>query len=96
METVQVEVSEAGEPLVIQNGKRKWIVAAEPLRWYERVPWWNLTTTARRGELVRIDIEVWRVQARLGKNPKSALATFELVHDRDADTWDIRSFEVDK
>lgn len=41
-----------------------------------------------------MDVMVWQVQARLGRNPKSALVTFELVRGQDREAWFIRSTEA--
>lgn len=96
MESVSVETSETGEPVTLTRGGRQWTIGAEPLRWYERVPWWELSPRAARGSAPRVDVEVWRVQARVGTNPRSDLATFDLEHDRDKDTWAVRSVNLTK
>lgn len=89
---VRVETSETGEPVTLTREDRLWIVGAKPLRWYERVPWWETSTRATRVASPRVDVEVWRVQARLGRNQRSDLATFELEHDRDKKEWWVRLF----
>ncbi|MCZ2403539.1 hypothetical protein IV498_10190 [Paenarthrobacter sp. Z7-10] len=47
-----------------------------------------------RGQGTRIDIEVWRVQARIGHTPRTPLVTFELVRGQDREIWSIRSMET--
>ncbi len=71
-----------------------WHVGAEPLRWYERVAWWETATRAPKGGGLRIDVEVWRVQARIGRNERSPLVTFELVLGQDRETWTCRSMSA--
>ena len=53
------------------------MVGAEPVRWFERVSWWEAERRMPLG-LSRVDVEVWRVQTRLGRNAGSALTTMEL------------------
>lgn len=66
-------------------------MAVEPVRWYERVSWWETERRMPPGGCVRIDVVVWQVQARIGHNPKSDLVTFELVLGTDRETWTVRS-----
>lgn len=91
MENVEAGVTEEGIPVSFVRDGRTWRVAAEPLRWYERIAWWETAHRMPRGGTARMDIEVWRVQARIGHNPKSPLVTFERIHDRDADSWAVRA-----
>lgn len=35
---------------------------------------------SRRDPTARVDVEVWQLQARLGRNPATDLNTFEVVH----------------
>lgn len=47
-------------------------MAAEPVRWFERVSWWESERRFPLGGDKRIDLEFWQVQARLGWNPQNA------------------------
>ncbi|MHA7177933.1 hypothetical protein ACX80D_14910 [Arthrobacter sp. Sr24] len=94
MERVLVTTSAAGVPLVLDIEGRRWQVGAEPIRWYERQAWWESARRMPRGSMARIDVEIWQVQARIGRNPRSPLVTFELVHDRDGGGWVVRARET--
>lgn len=94
MENVDVVATPAGMPVSFVRQGRTWVVGAEPMRWYERVAWWETTQRMPRGQHVRIDSEVWQVQARIGHNPRMPLVSFELVCGQDRTTWSIRSMEA--
>lgn len=90
-----VEVSAAnGVPVSFVREGRTWLVGAVPVRWFERVDWWKTAQRLARDQKYHMDIEVWQVQARIGRNPRSPLVTFELVHGQDRETWSIRSMET--
>ena len=89
MEHVLVRTALSGEPVLVEQGGREWLVAEEPLRWFERTNWWEQQPRMPRGQ-GRIDVEVWRVQARLGHNPRSDLATMDLVRDPTGGGWRMR------
>lgn len=91
MEEVEVRTTAAGVPTAVIRKGRAWAVEVEPVRWYERRPWWDQTDRMPVGGTARIDVEVWQIQARPGRAAGSPLVTLELVHDREADTWSIRS-----
>lgn len=93
MDCVDVELV-GGAPVSFVRGGRTWRVGAEPVRWYERVAWWETATRAPKGGPLRIDVEVWQVQARIGRNERSPLVTFELVLGQDRETWTCRSMSV--
>jgi hypothetical protein len=87
---VTVTLSAAGIPVSFVLDGRTWHVGAEPVRWYERIPWWETKTRmSRRDPMARIDVEVWQLQARLGRNRATELTTFEILHD--ATGWRVRS-----
>ena len=89
MASVEVTMSSDGPISFVRDG-RMWHVGVPPVRWFERVDWWQ---SARR--LPRLmDVEVWQVQARIGHNPRTPLVTFELVLGQDRATWSIRSMET--
>ena len=84
---------EAGVPVAFERGGRTWRVGVDPVRWYERVPWWQTSKRMERGA-GRMDVEVWQVQARIGHNPRTPLVTFELVRGQDREAWSVRSMEA--
>lgn len=90
VENILVEVGADGAPVVLKVGGHRWLVADGCLRWYERVNWWESVRRVQRGSGVKVDIEVWRVQARIGRNPRSALVTFDLVFDDLGGGWLLR------
>lgn len=69
---------------------RTWRVAADPVRWYERIEWWREFKRYPRENAPRIDLEVWRVQARLGRGGE--LVTFDLIRDPDRAAWLLRPY----
>ena len=89
MEHVYIRNTADGTPESVVRGAREWQIAVEPVRWFERVAWWETTKRMPRGQ-GRVDIEVCQVQVRLGGNPGSALATWELVRDGAGGGWCIR------
>lgn len=93
MDDVAVATTEEGAPVSFLMEGRTWHVGAAPVRWFERVDWWKTTLRMPKGECVHMDVMVWQVQARLGRNPKSSLVTFELVRGQDRGTWSMRSME---
>ncbi|WP_426004879.1 hypothetical protein ACPFL9_20455 [Paenarthrobacter sp. NyZ202] len=42
MESVLVQTSASGVPVSFEYNGRTWRVAAEPVRWFERIDWWNV------------------------------------------------------
>ncbi|MET0916042.1 MAG: hypothetical protein ABWY81_07560 [Jiangellaceae bacterium] len=44
---------------------------------------------SRRDPAAKIDVVVWQLQARLGRNPATELTTFEVLHDSAG--WRVRS-----
>lgn len=86
MEKILVRTAADGEPHSFTHGSLSWRVAAEPVRWFERVPWWEAKRgLPRRG---RVDVEVWQVQALPGQRGRG-LTTFELVRDATG-AWSVR------
>jgi hypothetical protein len=96
MEGVTVALSPEGVPMAFRVAGDSWRVAEEPVRWYERIPWWETASRMPR-EHGRIDVEVWQLQARLerGRNRSSLseqpLVTFVLVRDQNTGEWAVRS-----
>ena len=90
-EFVDVRFTAAGVPWKIRRGGRVWQVVVEPSRHFERVNWWeDHSFKIKKGAADPIDFAVWRVQVRLGANPRSDLLTWDLVeHPRDG-SWTVR------
>lgn len=93
MENVLVRTTAGGVPVSLVLDGRQWHVGAVPVRWFERTPWWDSGRAQPRGHGSRIDVEVWQVQARIGRNSQSPLVTFALVRDQESDRWSLRSRE---
>lgn len=90
VERVVVRTTPAGQPVVVERAGREWLVAEDPLRWFERINWWEGQAARMPKGHGRVDVEVWRVQARLGRNPRSDLATLELERDPTVGSWRLR------
>ena len=94
MEHVVLKTSASGAPTNVVSNGRQWAVSAEPVRWFERVSWWEAQRRMPRG-LSRVDVEVLQVQVRLGSNPHSALTTMTLVRDGLGGSWRLRESVAD-
>ncbi|MEV7604584.1 hypothetical protein AB0N65_03995 [Paenarthrobacter sp. NPDC089322] len=90
MEHIFIRSTADGKPVVVVRGTREWQIAVEPVRWFERVAWWETSRRMPRG-VGRVDVEVWQVQVRLGSNASSSLATWELVRDGSGGGWRLRA-----
>ncbi|WP_227471713.1 hypothetical protein [Paenarthrobacter sp. YJN-5] len=91
MRDVDVTVNPEGIPVSFELEGRTWVVGAEPVRWYERRNWWETDRRmGRPGEARSIDVQVWQLQARLGRNPSSDLVTFEVIRD-ETGRWLVRA-----
>lgn len=84
-----VRTNPAGIPLAVHRNGREWLVGAEPVRWYERTEWWKHAKRMPKGQ-GRVDVQVWRVQARLGPNVRSELVTMHLERNTEVGHWRIR------
>ena len=89
METVEVQFTTAGQPLRVQRQGRVWAVIAEPVRWFERVKWWESELRAPKGASFRIDVLVWQVQVSLGAKTSDVL-TWELMQHSSTGGWRVR------
>ncbi|WP_457962685.1 hypothetical protein M1E17_14310 [Arthrobacter sp. D1-29] len=83
-----------GKPTAVVAGGREWTVGAEPVRWFERVSWWEGQRRMPRG-LSRMDVEVLQLQVRLGSNENSALTTMLLERDGLGGGWMLRESIAD-
>lgn len=96
VERVVVRTTPAGQPAVVERAGRHWLVVEEPLRWFERINWWEGIAPRMPKGQGRVDVEVWRVQARLGPNPRSELATLELERDPTGGGWCLRLMDASR
>jgi len=94
MEYVVVKTAKDGSPTAVVSNGREWAVGADAVRWFERVSWWEAQRRMPKG-LGRVDVEVWQVQVRLGRNPQSALTTMLLERDGVGRAWRLRESVVD-
>ena len=90
MEHVIVHTDDNGMPTAVQARGRQWTVGAEPVRWFERVNWWETSRRMPRGHS-RVDVEVLQLQVRLGSNSRSALTTMYLQRDGLGGGWRLRA-----
>lgn len=91
---MEVRAAADGIPISLVHEGRTWRVAADPVRWFERISWWETVARMPRDQGSRIDVEVWQLQARLGRNTRSPLVTFVLVHDQNTGEWTMRSMSA--
>jgi hypothetical protein len=89
MEHVIVRTGRDGMPLAVLSRGREWQVGAEPVRWFERINWWESRRRMPRGSS-RVDVEVLQVQVRLGSNRNSPLTTMVLERDGLGGGWKLR------
>lgn len=47
MEEIEVAITADGLPVSFVRHGKTWHVAVEPVRWYERVSWWETDTRLR-------------------------------------------------
>lgn len=77
-----------GVPRYLEWAGRRYVVAAEPVRWYERRKWWVEERRAERGRGAGlIDHEIWRLQVRLARARNAPLLTLDVAHHRDSGRW---------
>ena len=76
-------------PTTVLSRGREWAVGAEPVRWFERINWWETSRRMPKGS-GGVDVEVLQLQVRLGNNSKSALATMYLQRDGLGGGWRLR------
>ena len=87
-QSVAVGRSSAGVPEQLEWNGRTYTVAAEPVRWFERRRWWAEERRAESGRGAGlVDHEVWRVQVRLARAPRSPLLTLDISHHLDSGRW---------
>ncbi len=89
MEHVIVRTDSNGMPTAVLSRGREWAVGAEPVRWFERINWWETSRRMPKGS-GGVDVEVLQLQVRLGNNSKSALATMYLQRDGAGSGWRLR------
>ena len=89
MEKVIVQTNSNGIPTAVLSRGREWAVGAEPVRWFERINWWETSRRMPRGNS-GVDVEVLQLQVRLGNNSRSALTTLYLQRDGLGGGWHLR------
>ncbi|HEX9228518.1 MAG TPA: hypothetical protein VF885_18095 [Arthrobacter sp.] len=90
MTSIDVTTSEAGVPIYFALDGQIWLVGPQPVRWFERVAWWETKTRmSARDPGSRIDVEVWQLQAHPAAGEPEDLVTFEAV--RDGSEWTVRA-----
>ncbi|MFC4396044.1 MULTISPECIES: hypothetical protein [Micrococcaceae] len=89
MEHVIVHTDSNGMPTSVLSRGREWAVGAEPVRWFERINWWETSRRMPKGS-GGVDVEVLQLQVRLGNNSRSALATMYLQRDGMGGGWRLR------
>jgi len=94
MEHVIVRDGGNGIPASVVCRGREWLLGAEPVRWFERVNWWETNRRMPKGRS-RVDVEVLQVQVRLGSNAGSALTTMLLERDGLGGGWRLRDAVAD-
>ncbi|WP_171027270.1 hypothetical protein [Pseudarthrobacter sp. NamB4] len=94
MEHVMVRTAGDGRPTAVLSNGREWEVGAEPVRWFERINWWETHRRMPKG-LSRVDVEVLQLQVRLGRNTGSALTTMLLERDGLGGGWRLRQAVAD-
>ena len=94
MEYVIVRTGTDGRPTAVLSSGREWAVSAEPVRWFERVKWWETHRRMPKG-ISRVDVEVLQLQVRLGGNSGSALTTMLLERDGMGGGWRLREAVAD-
>lgn len=90
-EGIEVWLTAAGLPLHLLWRGRRYTLAADPVRWYERRNWWDEETRAAPGAGAGlVDREIWRVQVRRdGGAGGTPLLTLDLVRYLPAGRWRV-------
>ena len=87
-QSVGVEPDAHGVPQYLEWDGRRYVVAAEPVRWFERRKWWVEERRAERGRGPGlVDHEIWRLQVRLAAARRAPLLTLDIAHHRDSGRW---------
>ena len=87
-QSIAVQCSADGVPLRLEWEGRLYVIAADPVRWYERRKWWAEASRAVRGRGAGlVDQEIWRVQVRLEKASRAPLVTIDLAHRAESGRW---------
>lgn len=87
-QSIAVQRTAAGVPLRLEWDGRIYVVAAEPVRWFQRRKWWAEEQRAERGRGAGlVDHEIWRVQVRLEKARNGPLVTVDIAHHADSGRW---------
>ena len=88
---VELRLTPAGMPLAVRHEGRIWAVAADPVHWFSRAPWWLDERGAPRGVGDVVNVEYWRLQVRLSAT--SSLRTFTVRRDPRSEQWLLESVD---
>lgn len=87
-QSVAVECTTAGMPLYLEWAGRRYVVATEPTRWYERRRWWAQERRAQRGRGPGlVDHEIWRIQVRPERANYAPLTTVDITRQVESGRW---------
>lgn len=87
-QSIAVQRTTAVTPLRLEWDGRIYVVAADPVRWYERRKWWAEEQRAERGRGAGlVDHEIWRVQVHLEKARNGPLFTLAIAHHANTGRW---------
>jgi len=81
--TVQVELSPGGDPRAFVWDRFEHTIIGQPQAVFTRTRWWEDSSEKSTGAPIRIDTELWRVDAAKGGEDQHR---YDLRHDADG-TW---------
>ena len=95
-EGVTVQCSPQGIPLQLLWQEKWWNVAADPLCWYQRQPWWEQEVRMPPGDGVgKVDIRIWRLQLTpeasktREQHSSTGWVTLDVVQQRPHNQWRV-------
>ncbi|MDY6054791.1 DUF6504 family protein [Micrococcus sp.] len=87
-QSVAVRCAEDGTPSRLEWEGREYVLAAPPLRWFERRRWWAEEARAEKGRGPGlVDHEIWRLQVRLARAGGAQARTVDVAHHVDSGRW---------
>lgn len=87
-QSVAVERAPDGAPASLRWNGRDYVLAARPLRWFERRRWWAEEARAEKGRGAGlVDHEIWRLQVRLARAGSAPVQTVDVAHHLDSGRW---------
>ncbi len=88
-EPVSVTLNAAGVPVRLQWRNRWYTVLGDPLRWFQRRPWWLEESRAERGRQGLVSHKIWRLELRLEAASRAQSRTVDAVHDVHSGRWRV-------